>query len=117
MSRKKSKIRISGTGKIGLARKNKKVVAGLFLCVGVLVLVLAYLVLNSFGVFESHSPEFFEVKDECSLIMGNLVHQIRDDGECRIKCVNECDVRSMEFFDFEFEGKDNDCNACDCWCE
>ncbi len=97
-------------------KTNRAIVIGLFVGIGVLVLVLIGLVMFNFGFFENHEPEFFSVKDECSLIMGNLVHQIRDDGECRIRCVNECDVRDMDFVKFEYEGKDNDCNSCGCWC-
>jgi len=119
MARKKSKVRVrvSGVGKISAARKNKKVVLGLFVGVGVLILVLIGLILSSFGFFEkAGEPELFIVKDECGDVMGNLIHQIRDGGECRIKCVNECDVRDMDFVRFEFEAKDVDCNSCDCWC-
>lgn len=98
-------------------RKSRGVVIALFVCVAVLVLVLLGLIMYSFGFFESNEPELFVIKDECGSVLGNLIHQIRDAGECRIKCVNECDVRDMEFFEFEFEGKNNDCNSCECWCD
>ena len=98
-------------------RKNKKVVRALFVCVGILVLVLVGLILHSFGFFEDNSPEYFVVKDECSLMMGNLIHQIRDDGECRNRCVNECSVQEMDFDRFSFEAKNNDCSLCECWCD
>jgi len=114
------KMQISGVGKIGAAkkRKNRKVVVGLFFGVGLLGLVLIWLVLSSFGFFEKAGElEYFSVKDECGDVMGNLIHQIRDDGECRMKCVNECDVREMEFVSFEFELRSGDCNACACWCK
>ncbi len=99
-------------------RVNRKVVAWLFVFAGILVLILLGLMLYNFGVFEKkEGPQLFNIKDECALVMGNLVHQVRDDGECRIKCVNECDVRDMDFMRFSFEGKNDDCNSCDCWCE
>jgi hypothetical protein len=116
----KSRLRITGNGKIGAARKrkNRNVVIGLFVGIGILAVVLIGLIISSFGLFEGSSePEMFSIKDECSLMMGNLIHQIRDEGECRIKCVNECDVREMNFVRFEFEGKNNDCSSCDCWCD
>ena len=114
----KSKIKVSGVGKIGAARKkkNRATVIALFAGVGVLTLLLVYLIVQNFGFFENAQPERFIIKDECAVIMGSLVHQIRDEGECRIKCVNECDVREMGFVEFGFEGKNDDCNACDCWC-
>lgn len=98
-------------------KNNKKVVGILFACVGILVLVLIGLVLNSFGFFEENNPEYFAVKDECSLMMGNLIHQIRDDGECRNRCVNECSVQEMDFVKFSFEAKNDDCSLCGCWCD
>ena len=98
-------------------RKNKLVIKELFFAVAVVSLILVGLILYSFGVFDRSEPQKFEVKDECGQVLGNLIHQIRDAGECRLKCVNECDVRGMEFVRFEFEGKITDCNSCDCWCE
>lgn len=97
-------------------KKSKGVVLGLFVGAGVLVFILVALIMSSFGLFEKNEPELFIIRDECSLVMGNLIHQVRDMGECRIKCVNECDVRDMDFLKFEFLGKNNDCNSCECWC-
>ena len=98
-------------------RRSKGVVFGLFVAVIVLILILISLVISAFGFCEENKPEMFIVKDECGLILGNLVHQIRDEGECRIKCVNECDVRDMDFVRINFELKNSDCNSCECWCE
>lgn len=101
-----------------LKKKNRRVVFGLFVLVGVLLVVLVGLAMFNAGVFEkTESPKLFNIKDECALVMGNLVHQVRDRGECRIKCVNECDVRGMDFSNFSFEGKNDDCNSCGCWCK
>jgi len=114
------KISISGNGKIGAARrlKNRKVVILLFFGVGILVVGLVLLIMSSVGFFEKFEEEkYFDIKDECGIILGNLVHQVRDEGECRLKCVNECDVRGMDFVRFGFEGKIEDCNSCDCWCK
>lgn len=115
----KARVKVSGVGKIGVARKlrSKRSVGLLFFGVGILIVALVYLTCQSFGVFESSSPQEFDILDECSLIMGNLVHQIRDGAECRIKCVNECDVREMEFVEFVFSEGVGECNSCDCWCE
>ncbi len=114
-----SKLKISGVGKIGDAkkRKNRKVVVALFSGVVLLILALSGLVLSNFGFFENAEARMFVVNDECSLVMGNLIHQIRDEGECRIKCVNECDVREMDFVRFIYESKNDGCNSCECWCE
>lgn len=107
--------------KLKKSRKNKKKVTSavvfLFVALFLLIVILGGLLLSDFGFFEKHEVRKFNVLDECSLIMGNLVHQIRNDGECKIRCVNECDVRDMEFVDFAFEGKIDDCNYCKCSCK
>ena len=121
--RRKTRRLKGGRGRISVerhvrGRHMKKVVIALFCLAAVLVLVLVALVLYDFGFFDGgNGPQYFEIKDECGLILGNLVHQVRDAGECRIKCVNECDVRDLEFLNFSFVGKLDDCNSCDCWCE
>ena len=66
-----TKLKITGNGKIGAARKlkNRNVVVGLFIGVAILVLVLVGLVVSSFGFFEGKSdPEMFVVRDECGLM-------------------------------------------------
>lgn len=113
VSKKNSKVKNKTVKK-----KSKKVVFTLFAAVFILLALLVYLLAYNFGFFEEETgPQFFSVKDECSLMMGNLIHQIRDEGECRNKCVNECDVRDMDFFSFEFEAKNDDCSYCGCYCK
>lgn len=99
-------------------KKRSNVVLGLFIGIGILVLVLIGLVMSSLGFFESdREPEMFTVKDSCGLTIVGLIHQIQDEGDCRVHCMNECDVRKMDFVDFEFEMKENDCHSCRCWCK
>jgi len=114
MARKsKKKIR----AKISRKKKVKPEVILLFIGVAIISFILLGLLGSSAGWFNFHEPEKFELKDECGLILGNLVHQIRSEGECRNKCVNECDVREMDFVKFYFEENLGDCHNCECWCE
>ncbi len=110
---KRTKIKSKNTQRKG----KKNIVFGLFVGLGVLILILILLLMISFNVFEHNETRMFSIKDECSIVVGNLIHQIRNNGECRIKCVNECDVRKMNFEKFDFTEKDNECNSCECWCD
>jgi len=64
----------------------------------------------------TRKPKLYAVQDRCSIILDRLLHQIKDDGECRIACRNECEVRNEEFDSSEFIGKENACNICNCYC-
>ncbi len=59
----------------------------------------------------------FIVKDECSLIVGKLIHTINDEGFCESRCKMHCNVREMSYARFEFRKAENDCNICDCYCK
>lgn len=92
----------------------------------VLVLALVFLVLFLLieeGILENPFSEYgkveqkFSVRDECSLIVGNLIHQIDDEGICEARCKTNCQVREMNYIRFEFLEVEGDCNVCDCYCK
>jgi len=69
--------------------------------------------LNNFNI----QPKMYNIKDECALIVGQLIHTINDEGICKQKCNNECGAREMRFYDLEFIEKENDCHECNCYCK
>jgi len=84
---------------------------------GALILILVVLILFSIGAFENKGEvQKFSIDDECSLIMGSILHNIRDGGECKIKCANNCEIREMTFHDSEFFLQNASCHTCDCYC-
>lgn len=110
------KKRAKKKSKAGQKTRGRNIVFILFISLGVLILVLGLLLMFDFGVFKKNEVKMFSIKDECSIVVGNLIHQIRNDGECRIKCVNECYIREMDFEKFNFIEKNDDCSSCECWC-
>ncbi|MCK4997500.1 hypothetical protein KAS08_04295 [Candidatus Pacearchaeota archaeon] len=85
---------------------------------GILVAILVGLILFNSGIFEeAHDISKFSIDDECSIIMGNLIHNIRDGGDCKIKCVNNCEIRELDFYDSEFTFENSSCHTCDCYCK
>lgn len=94
-----------------------KLARSLFVVGVFLIVVLIGLVLSSSDIFDgSKEVRLFSIMDECSLVMGNLIHQIRDSGDCRIRCINECDIRDMDFDSVEFVLQNSTCHLCDCYC-
>lgn len=84
----------------------------------ILAIVLIFLVSFSFGLFEPTKKErLFQEQDACSLVMGNLIHQIRDVGDCQIRCRNDCEIRKMEFVRSEFFSQEGSCHDCNCYCK
>ena len=62
-------------------------------------------------------PYEVEVIDGCSLIMGNLVHQIRDETDCHLNCANRCEVEDANYYNSSFEFSGGGCHSCDCYCK
>lgn len=83
----------------------------------ILILILSSLFAFDVGLFEKkHEVIQFEVLDECSLIMGNLIHTFQNEGGCKIKCMNNCEIRGLEFYDSGFVFQNSSCHTCDCYC-
>ena len=61
-------------------------------------------------------PKMLAIKDECSRIFSNIVHQIKSEGDCKIRCRNECQLKNMNFYDINFTSNSNSCNICNCYC-
>ncbi|MFH1290670.1 MAG: hypothetical protein ABIH92_04650 [Nanoarchaeota archaeon] len=70
---------------------------------------------NPFEDFNAE-PQLFLIKDECSVIVGNLIHTMNDEDDCSLKCKNECGVREMEFYESHFIQREGDCHMCECYC-
>jgi hypothetical protein len=100
-------------------KKNKKIYWILVFILIILLLSLTYFLLLNFEVFEkiSRKEVIFEIKDECSLIMNNIVYQIKDEDICRMMCFNECSIRELTFQKSDFSPVENSCNRCECYCK
>ena len=61
-------------------------------------------------------PKLIVIKDECNLLMDNILHNIRDSDDCKIRCQNECNLAKLKFQRINFvNGKG--CYTCDCYCK
>lgn len=103
------------------SNKRKKSNKYLFLSIISICLLIVYLVYFFTGfnfIFEIFDePKKFEVVDECGVIMGRLIHQVRDKDDCELQCKNFCDIKDMSFDSFDFTESEESCHKCDCYCD
>lgn len=115
MRRKRAKIRVIRYG----SHKNKmtKIFIGISL---ILLLVILGLVFKEYfykKIFKENKTERFVINDECSVFMDNIIHQIKDDADCNIKCRAECLVRKKEPINHTFKSNfSGPCFSCECYC-
>ncbi|GBE20088.1 hypothetical protein BMS3Abin17_00822 [archaeon BMS3Abin17] len=64
----------------------------------------------------SLGPKLFMLEDECTLVVGKLIHTIKDDNTCEFRCKTNCEVREMLFYKSDFLKNQGDCNECTCYC-
>lgn len=104
-------------------KSNRFLYSKLFLVLSIIMfLFLIILVVFEYVNFTSIEriflkPKLVELNDECSLIMGNLVHQIRDEDDCNIRCNNQCNLLGLNYKSIEFTKNQNSCNVCNCYCK
>ncbi len=104
--------------KKGKKRKiTEKILIIIFILVALLIILLIIHYSRTYLLNIGKEPKLFVIEDECLLLLNNIIHQIKNQGECKIVCRNECGVRKMNFHDSEFIEKENSCHTCNCYCE
>ncbi|MBD3253216.1 hypothetical protein GF386_05770 [Candidatus Pacearchaeota archaeon] len=103
-------------------KSRKKINKIILITIIVLIVILATLLIFQFGIFKyvkniTKEPRLFVIRDECSLILGNILHQIKSNGECKIFCRNNCNLREMNYHNSEFIEKEGSCHICNCYCK
>lgn len=102
-------------------RKQKKLIKVLSLLVAILVIILLVLIVVDFG-FANFIKGIFQksqlvvIEDECGVVLGNLIHEIKSGDNCRIMCNNECGLLEKSFDKIEFIEGGNSCHKCNCYC-
>ncbi len=99
-------------------KKQKKKIRVLTYIILILLILLFVLILINFNFLRSSklNPEKILIEDKCATILNNLIHQIRNENDCRMICKAECEVRKKEFSRSNFLQKENSCNICECYC-
>src|SRR3989338_1359390 len=96
--------------------KKKKLIGKILIVILILFIILIILLLIQYKKLDlsilTRKPQLFIIKDECSLILGNIIHKIKNGDECKIFCRNECILRKIEFYNSEFIESNNSCHTC-----
>jgi uncharacterized metal-binding protein len=104
-----------------MSKKRRKEKLTRIISIIIFLLLAATVILIIIDNFQSidlvKNPKKYLIEDECGLIVGNLIHQIKDEGECRIECRNECEIRQESFHDSEFIKRESACHVCNCYCK
>jgi len=102
---------------------HKKTMLFLMVILALFLAVLSAILLVQFNIIKNplekitQEKRVFNIKDECSLIVGQLIHTIKDDSTCELKCKTNCNSFDMNFDNSEFTAKKEDCNGCECTCK
>ncbi len=100
--------------------KTKKINRGsnLFLVLAIicLLVLVIFIVANSEFSLEEPGIKRINMTDECGVIAGRMIHQIRDSEDCKLRCKNACGVEDLEFEDHLFYESNSSCHQCSCFC-
>ena len=100
-------------------KKKKKLSKKVILITLILALTLLVLLAIQYDVWNiniTKKIKHIKIMDECSIMVGKLIHQIKDSDGCKLKCLAECDINKMKFYDSEFLLKNESCHNCECYC-
>ncbi len=102
-------------------KETKKLIKKIYIIILILTTIIIILLIIDFLPKENlnplKEPELYVIKDECSVVLSSIIHQIKNEGECRIRCRNECEIRGKEIDNIEFTEQISDCNICNCYCK
>ncbi|RMD66655.1 hypothetical protein D6817_03635 [Candidatus Pacearchaeota archaeon] len=73
-----------------------------------------YINLQKFG--EKRERTEFKILDECSIIAGKLIHTIADEGVCKVRCKERCELLELDMESFNFTRAELNCHTCSCVC-
>ena len=123
MPKKKTKKEDININPAKKSKVSKRFISILIILLSAILVIIIPLLLIQIGLIKNplnylpSSPELFTIEDKCSLIVGQLIHNIGDEDSCQQICKSNCEVREMQFYSSEFEKKEEDCNKCNCYCE
>jgi hypothetical protein len=101
-------------------KKKKKTFKRIFTLLFILIAFLIILLIINFKVWQYFSKKEIitvNIKDECSVMLQNVLHNIKDSASCENSCLARCYTLKKEYYNSEFVGKENECNDCKCSCK
>jgi len=98
-------------------RKKSRLILMFLLTTLVILFVLIFISFKAWDLLEKKKVQKIEIVDGCTYFMGSILHQIRDLPDCQNSCRSECYILDKNFVEVEFEGFEDGCNTCNCYCK
>ena len=84
------------------------------------IIIIAFLVVIIISVFLVRAirqeKKELSIEDRCGPFMGSIVHTIKDENICEMRCISQCDVSGYKLKKFKFDSGGVGCNSCTCIC-
>ena len=82
------------------------------------IIVIALILIEGDIASDFKTPKVKEIQltDKCTLVLGNLIHQIKNEEDCILQCKRECTAQDMNYQNVAFEFRESDCHNCKCFC-
>lgn len=103
-------------------KPSKKIIQISIIILALVLLLLSLFLLVETGIIKNpldrlnSKNKVYNLQDECSLIVGQLIHSIEDENDCQLKCRTNCNVRGETYLYEEFIKSENNCHTCTCSC-
>lgn len=82
-----------------------------------LLLLLEASIINLNELILIKKEKSYSIKDSCSLIVGKLIHPIKNIETCEQLCKEKCILSKEIYLKVEFTENQDNCNQCTCYCK
>jgi hypothetical protein len=99
------------------SKTNTKTYLTIGIVLGIIIISLIAFILLKPNIKITKKAVSYTIIDECGMAMGNLIHQVKDEGTCKIKCRAKCFSINADYIKIEFKEETKACNECKCYCD
>ena len=84
----------------------------------IIIIVFLFITLVMVFIIRPLSKEKreFSIEDRCGPFMGSIVHTIKNEDVCEMRCRSQCEVNNFNYRKIIYEDGGIGCNSCTCLC-
>lgn len=94
----------------------KRILPLLFILI-ITLIILLIINFKAWGYFSKKEIVMIDIPDECSWMVGTILHNIKDDAGCENSCRAQCYILEKNYYDSDFTRNETSCNECKCYCK
>ncbi len=79
-----------------------------------IIALLACIIAVVFVFYPGSGP--IKIEDKCGKFVNLFSHTIPDEGQCKVRCKNQCNSIDRGYRKADFESSEKGCNSCLCYC-